>query len=607
MKQNPKRFWNYVKSRTKIKTRIPDLYKDNKKNIADMAETDGEKAKVFASFFSSVFTNEPRTDIPEPTVRDIPTMIDTVKIDQDMVRKKLHKLDPSKSIGPDKVHPRILKELIDTIKTPLTIIFNATLTKGTIPDIWKQGNISAIHKKGDKRQASNYRPVSLTSVVCKLQESILRDNIIAHMKKHNMFSKNQYGFVSGRSTTLQLLHVLEEWTEWLDGGGSLDVCYMDFMKAFDTVPHRRLAAKISSYNIKGKLLRWIESFLSNRKQRVQVNGASSDWAKVDSGIPQGSVLGPLLFVIYINDLPETVRSRVKLYADDTKLYRRIRATEDEDIFQADINSLQEWSDKWLLRFHPDKCKTMTVGNRQEVPANYYMTTNDGRRVALAKTSKEKDMGVIWDDELNFREELTSRVQKANNIMGVIRRTYVHLDESTFKLLFKSLVRPHLEYGAPVWDPHYKKDKGLLEGVQRRATSQIPSLKELPYTERLSKLGLPTLRFRRLRGDIIETYKLLAGLYDADVENILVLAQNRTTRGHSLKLKKKTGESILRQNCFSLRIFNPWNSLTEEIVTAPTLNTFKNRLDAHWKDHPLKYDWEADVLFHPASHAGAHNN
>ena len=281
--------------------------------------------------------------------------------------------------------------------------------------------------------------ISLTSVVCKLQESILRDNIIAHMKKHNMFSKNQYGFVSGRSTTLQLLHVLEEWTEWLDGGGSLDVCYMDFMKAFDTVPHRRLAAKVSSYNIKGKLLRWIESFLSNRKQRVQANGASSDWAKVDSGIPQGSVLGPLLFVIYINDLPETVRSCVKLYEDDTILCRRIRATEDEDIFQADINSLQEWSDKWLLRFHPDKCKKMTVGNRQEVPANYYMTTNDGRRVALAKTSKEKDLGVIWDDELKFREELTSRVQKVNNIMGVIRRTYVHLDESTFKLLFKSLV------------------------------------------------------------------------------------------------------------------------------------------------------------------------
>ena len=301
------------------------------------------------------------------------------------------------------------------------------------------------------------------------------------MKNHNMFSKYQYGFVSGRSTTLQLLHVLEEWTKWLDGGGSLDVCYMDFMKAFDTVPHRRLAAKVSSYNIKGKRIRWIESFLSNRKQRVQVNGASLDWAKVDSKIPQGSVLGPLLFVIYINDLPETVCSCVKLYADDTKLYRRIRATECEDIFQADINSLQQWSDKWLLRF---------------------------------------------------------------------------------KLLFKSLVRPHLEYGAPVWDPHYKKDKGLLEGVQRRATSQIPSLKDLPYTERLSKLGLQTLRFRRLRGDMIETYKLLAGLYDADVENILELSQNRTTRGHSLKLKRK--------------LANPYSGKTASAAESLTLGTPSQR-------------------------------
>jgi len=488
-----------------------------------------------------------------------------------------------------------------SIKVPLTIIFNLTLSKGAIPDIWKQGNISAIHKKGDKRAASNYRPVS---VICKLLESILRDSTIDHMKSHELFSKHQYGFVSGRSTTLQMLHVIEEWTEWLDGGGSVDVCYMDFMKAFDTVPHRRMLAKVHSYGIRGNLLEWIENFLKNRKQRVQVNGTSSEWAKVESGIPQGSVLGPLLFVIYINDLPEAVLSCVKLYADDTKLYRRILTTEDEDVFQADINSLQDWSDKWLLRFHPDKCKTMTVGSRREIPANYYMTAADGKRTALERTSKEKDLGVIWDEDLKFREELANRVQKANNIMGVIRRTYVYLDENTFTLLFKSLVRPHLEYAAPVWDPHYKKDKALLEGVQRRATNQIPSLKDLSYPERLRKLGLPTLRYRRLRGDMIEAYKMMNGLYDAEVEGMLELSENQNTRGHSLKLKKKRGESVLRQNSFGNRICNHWNSLTEYIVNAPSLNAFKNRLDVYWKEHPLKFYWEADVSGQ-AAHACAH--
>ena len=602
VKNNPKRFWNYVKSRTKIKARIPDLFKDVKNHKAGMAETDEDKAQVLSSFFSSVFTKEPEGDIPDATPRDVHTMIETVKIKEDVVRKKLNKLNTTKSMGQDKVHPRVLKELIDTIKTPLTILFNATIAEGAIPELWKQGNISAIHKKGDKRAAANYRPVSLTSVICKLMESVLRDSIISHMKSHNLFSKYQYGFVSGRSTTLQLLQVIEEWTEWIDGGGSVDVCYLDFMKAFDTVPHRRLAAKVHSYGTRGQMLEWIQSFLRDRKQRVQINGTASSWCGVESGIPQGSVLGPLL--LYINDLPDTILSCVKLYADDTKLYRQINSDEDEQIFQADINRLQGWSDKWLLRFHPDKCKAMSVGKKQEVPANYYMISEDGERIALERVSKEKDLGVTWDEDLSFREEIANRVQKANNIMGVIRRTYVYLDVQSFKLLYKSLVRPHLEYAAPIWDPHYKKDKKQLESVQRRATSQIPSLKEFTYEERLCKLGLPTLRLRRLRGDMIEAYKILSGLYDIDGEGFLELSDNRTTRGHSLKLKKKTGESVLRRNCFSQRIFNHWNSLTESIVTAPTLNAFKNRLDALWSDHPLKYDWEASDYL--ASHAGAHN-
>ena len=423
------------------------------------------------------------------------------------------------------------------------------------------------------------------------------------MKEHNFFTKYQFGFISGRSTTLQLLHVIEEWVEWLDEGGSVDVCYLDFMKAFDTVPHRRLASKIRSYGITGHVLAWIQSFLSNRSQRVHINGASAEWSVVTSGIPQGSVLGPLLFVIYINDLPDKIISRIMLYADDTKIYRRIKSEVDEAVFQKDIDSLQDWSDTWLLRFHPDKCKTMSIGQRGILPANYYMTREGGQKQVLTRVSSEKDLGVIWDDELNFREEIASRVKKANSIMGVIRRTYVYLDEETFTLLYKGLVRPHLEYAAPVWDPHYKMDKKLLEGVQRRATRQVPSLRKLPYEERLRQLRLPTLRYRRLRGDLIEAYKMLNGLYDDGVGQLLEISEDRNTRGHSLKLKKRTGKTVLKQNSFSLRIFKDWNSLTEEIVTAPSLNAFKNRLDALWKNHPIKYEWDAEHG-NLALHAGA---
>ena len=203
-------------------------------------------------------------------------------------------------------------------------------------------------------------------------------------------------------------------------------------------------------------LAWTRSFLEDRKQRVMVNGKHSSWREVTSGIPQGSVLGPLLFVLYINDLPDTAISQVFLFADDTKLYRQIRNDSDHKIFQDDISKLQSWADDWLLKFHPDKCKILGVG-KQELTHQYYMTKDDHSRVALSRVQDEKDVGVTFDEDLTFRKDISTRANKANSIMGIIRRTYTYLDPQSFKLLFKSLVRPHLEYGAPIWNSRLKRD------------------------------------------------------------------------------------------------------------------------------------------------------
>ena len=202
------------------------------------------------------------------------------------------------------------------------------------------------------------------------------------------------------------------------------------MNAFDKVPHRRLLEKAKSYGIDGDILAWIRSFLEDRKQRIVVNGKHSSWRDVTSGIPQGSVLGPLLFVLYINDLPDTAISQVFLFADDTKLYRQIRNDSNHKIFQDDISKLQSWADDWLL---------------------------------------QKDVEVTFDEDMTFRKDVNTRANKANSIMGIIRRTYTYLDPQSFELLFKSLVRPRLEYGAPIWNPRLKRDITELEEVQRRAT------------------------------------------------------------------------------------------------------------------------------------------
>ena len=246
----------------------------------------------------------------------------------------------------------------------------ASTKTGTIPEDWKIARITAIYKnKGSKKMAANYRPVSLTSVVCKVLETIVRSHVMNYMKNNKMISSTQFGFLPGRSCALQLLKVLDIWTKALEEGYDIDVIYMDYMKAFDTVPHRRLIGKLKSYKFSSQITSWIQNFLSDRKQFVTVNGENSELCPVLSGIPQGSVLGPVHFTIFINDLPGRVTSEAFLYAYDTKIFNKIKENTDVIDLQKDLAKLTEWSNEWLLKFHPDKCKHMRIGRKSEtIPA-----------------------------------------------------------------------------------------------------------------------------------------------------------------------------------------------------------------------------------------------
>lgn len=285
-----------------------------------------------------------------------------------------------------------------------------------------------------------------------------------------------------------------------------------------------------------------------------------------------------MFLLYINDLPDGIQSHIKLFADDTKIYGEANEQVGCNRLQEDISKLVNWSDKWQLKFHPDKCQVMRIGKGHR-EFQYTMSTPGGV-TTLQVTDKEKDLGIILDNKLTYQDHISTKVQKANQFVGLIRRSFHFLDERMFCSLYKSLVRPILEYGHTIWHLRWKKDMQAVERVQARATAMVPSLAKLSYEDRLRKLKLPTMKYRRRRGQMIETYKILHGAYNSDFPWLTVDDRN-TTRGTKYKLYKPRKCTKEKLNSFSCRVVNDWLALPEEIVDAPTLNTFKNRLDRFW--------------------------
>ena len=334
------------------------------------------------------------------------------------------------------------------------------------------------------------------------------------------------------------------------------------------------------------------NFLRNRTQQVIVQGEESSWKPVTSGIPQGSVLGPILFVIFINDLPDCVTSDAYLFADDTKIFRVIANEEDRGELQKDLDRLDEWSKDWLLEFHPQKCKFMTIG-KDDLNIKYMLKDQK-----LQKVKEEKDIGVIIDDQLDFESHISEEINKATKMFGLLRRSFNCLDRKTFTCLYKSMVRTHLDYASSVWSPQKIKHIEMIENVQRRCTRQLPYLKDLSYPERLKKLKLPTLAYRRIRGDMIETYKIIKGVYDNQSTSILKswsdVAQRDRGRGHNMRLYLQRSLKPVRQNAFGIRIVKIWNSLPEQVVNSPNVNTFKSRLDKHWEDQEILYNYRAEI-------------
>ena len=583
-KNNPKGFFRYVASKTSSKEPVSNLIKED----GTLTQNDSEKACVLNNFFASVFTVEKDANVPNFSCNKSIPGISLVEVTIEQMVKALKNLNPSKSPGPDEIHPRILKELADIVAYPLKILFDRRLENGIIPSAWKEAEVRPIFKKGNKNMAGNYRPVSLTSIVCKVFEGFIRDALCQQLLDHDLLSKEQFGFTRGRSCVTQLLVTLQDWLGMLDEKIPVDAVYLDLKKAFDTVPHNRLINKLVGYGIQGKLLLWIKDFLNGRTQYVSVNGSISSKVGVSSGVPQGSVLGPTLFIYFINDMPGVVDCKVKVFADDTKAYSAIRNIEDRDGLQMCIHKLVDWTNTWLLEFNSDKCKVLHLGKNN--PHYEYVIQENGLSRVLDSTTAEKDLGVTMDPELSFDTHINNIVKKGNQISGMIIRTITNKSPKVMVPLFKALVRPIIEYGNPVWCPYLKKHINKIEGVQRRFTKCIIGAKNLSYEERLILFNLPSLEFRRVRGDLIEVFKILHNMYDpCTTSSLFTMATYDKTRGHSLKLNKPNFETNRFRMFFTNRVINLWNNLSPETIDAKSVNTFKNHIDKTFRVHVFSTD------------------
>jgi hypothetical protein len=525
---------------------------------------------VLNEYFSSVFTLDDNK-FPEINYK-LPTILETCIFSDSIVLNAIRKLRPKLSAGPDGYPSFFLKNVAFYICKPLSIIFEISYRTHSLPNEWLQSNVVPIHKKGPKNKVQNYRPISLTSVCCKIMETIVKGKVMSYLETNNILSSCQYGFRSYHSTVSQLLFCTDEWTKKIDSKKNVDVIYFDFAKAFDTVCHNKLIQKLSAIGISGNLLLWIQSFLSNRTQKILVNGFKSNISEVKSGVPQGSVLGPLLFLIYINDLPSLLNDvTCVMFADDLKIFHTVDNKEQVCKLQNAINTINIWAKTWQLQLSPSKCIVLHLGKTN--PAASYFIENQ----AINEESECRDLGVMIDSDLKFTKHIKNIVKIAYFKINQLFKVFRSKNRQNLLLAYITYIRPTLEYASSIWSPYLLKDIHVIERVQKFFTRRLLKKLNLNYTERLTQLNLESLETRRIKADLLETYKHVNNIGNRKLETFFKLSKN-PYKANSMNLYIEYSRLDLRKHWFSSRIAPIWNSLPENVKKLKSETTFKHELE-----------------------------
>ena len=569
LNDNPKTFWSYIKRLKSNSVGVSDLTSNG------VLHSDPKtKANILNNQFFSVFTIEDTKQLPTTDLH-VSEKVTQLIITPEGVLKQLLNLNPNKAPGPDQIPPWFLKDYAINIYVILTDLFQTSVNSGTIPKRWKEANICGVFKKGNKNDPANYRPVSLTCVCCKILEHIIHSHVMKFLDKHNILNDSQHGFRAKRSTETQLLITLNDICKQVDQNNTITMAILDFSKAFDKVPHQRLLAKLAAYGIDGNIHMWFTSFLSNRIQRVVCDGEVSEAKHVLSGVPQGTVFGPLLFLLYVNDITSSINSSIRLFADDCLLYRKTNTQNDQQILQNDLNKLELWQNKWQMNFNPSKCFIQTITPKKYYKPPTYTLCNQ----PLLQVNSHPYLGVEIDDNLRWNKHIDNISNKANRVLGMLKRNLSNCPKDVKVTAYKTLVRPILDYASVVWDPHHKCDEDKLEAIQRRAARFCMSdySYDSSVTDMLLSLDWPTLNIRRKNSRLTMLYKINNNLVSVSKDELIPSNRLNTRNNHALSFQIPFANKNVYKYSFYPRTIRDWNALPYDTAHAPTINCFKNKL------------------------------
>ena len=514
-----------------------------------------------------------------------------ITITEQDIQDAIKEMDENSSAGPDDIPALFLINTKETISKPLKLIMRKSLDESIIPDIYKLANITPIHKGGPKTKPEQYRPVSLTSHIMKVFERVLKKNIMLHLIKNNLINQEQHGFVPGRSTQSQLLVHYKDIYEAMEEGVRMDTVFLDFSKAFDKVDHDLLLKKVVKHGIKGKIGMWLREFLSNRKFTVIANGTMSDQEDVLSGVPQGTVLAALLFIIMISDIDENIKeSIVRCFADDTRVSKKIEKEEDKKKLQDDLNRIYKWAEDNLMIFNEDKFEQLTYGDTKNIEIEMYKNSSNEN---IKSGDSVKDLGVIASRDMSFKEHINSVTLSCRITSGMLLRTFQTREREVMLKLFHTYIRSKMEYCCSVWSPTMQGDINELERIQKSFTNKIQGMEDLDYHQRLKELKLYSLERRRERYLTIYAWQMLEGIK----ENYLGLkvskyGRNRTIQSHPIRWSyngkkiKHSNRSIVHRST-GKKMERLYNCLPPKLrnMEGKSTDTFKTHLDRWLRSVP----------------------